>query len=337
MLDYLIIGQGIAGSLLAYNLIQKGKNVLILDDANPNSSSRIAAGLINPITGKRLQKTWLADQLLPFAYNFYSSLENSLGSSFFYSKPVVRIFADARQANDWTAKCRDDDLQSYIDYDYTFSHSSLFKMQNGYTVLKQGGVLDSAKMLESLSEFFKQKNCLLKREINYDGIKTGGAISFEDFKAANIIFCEGWKGMHNPWFNWLPFIPSIGDVLTIKIDNLKMDEIISRGIFIRPVKDNIYRVGSTYIWDDQSEAPSQKGFDELYGKLKSLLQTPFEVIDHKAGIRPTVRDRRPFIGQHPEYKNMHIFNGLGTKGVLLAPWFANHFCDSLTTISKNNT
>lgn len=334
MLDYLIIGQGIAGSILAYNLIQKGKSVLIVDDANPNSSSRVAGGLINPITGKRLQKTWLADQLFPIAHTFYRALENSLGASFFHPKPVVRIFAGARQANDWSAKCTNKGLQPYINPAYTFKHSPAFNIPNGYTVFRQGAVLDCGTMLESFSVFFKQRNCLIKKEINYNELKIKSSFSWGDFQATNIIFCEGWKGMHNPWFNWLPFVPSKGDIFTIKIDALKINEIISRGIFIRPLHNNYYRAGSTYIWDDQTEVPTQNGFDELYGKLKALLKVPFEVIGHKAGIRPTVRDRRPFIGRHPEHKNMFIFNGLGTKGVLLTPWLASHFCDSLTGESK---
>ncbi|KAA3609905.1 MAG: FAD-binding oxidoreductase [Calditrichaeota bacterium] len=337
MYDFLIIGQGIAGSLLAYNLIQKGKTVLIIDDANPNSSSRVAGGLINPITGKRLQKTWLADQLFPYAHKFYTSLEKSLDVSFFHPKPVVRIFADARQANDWTAKCSASELHAYLNPDYNFVNQKSFNIPDGYTVFDQGAVLDCAAMLEALAEYFLQKNCLIKQEVNYKEFSHNGIISLDNIKAENIVFCEGWKGALNPWFNWLPFVPSKGDVLTVKIDNLKMDEIVSRGIFIRPLKDNIYRVGSTYIWDDQSELPTQKGIDELCGKLKSLLKTPFEVIDHKAGIRPTVRDRRPFLGQHPQYKNMYIFNGLGTKGVLLAPRFATHFVEVLANERKLNS
>jgi glycine oxidase len=330
MLDYLIIGQGIAGSLLAYNLIQKGKSVCIVDDANPNSSSRVAGGLINPITGKRLQKTWLADRLFPFSHNFYTVLEKDLGTSFFHPKPVVRIFADARQANDWSAKCADDELQAYLNPEYKFSHVSSFNIPTGYTVFKQGAVLDCATMLESFSDYFSSRGCLVKKKVDYSGLKTDNPISFENVEAKNIIFCEGWKGKHNPWFGWLPFVPSKGDVLTLRIKNLNMKEIVSRGIFIRPLYDDLYRAGSTYIWDDQTESPTQKGFDELYGKVQALLKTPFEVVEHKVGIRPTVRDRRPFLGQHPEFKNMLIFNGLGTKGVLLAPWFASHLCDSLT-------
>ena len=86
-----------------------------------------------------------------------------------------------------------------------------------------------------------------------------------------------------------------------------------------------YKVGATYAWDDLSEEPTEAGASELHNKLKQLISCDYNLIKHEAGIRPSSIDRRPIIGAHPQHKNLFIFNGLGTKGVMLAPYFAKNF------------
>jgi len=328
-IDYLIIGQGLAGSLLARELILKKKKVIIVDDANPASASRVASGLINPITGKRLKKTWMAEQLFAFAHNYYTEIEHILKGTFFHPLPIVRFFVNAQQANDWDVNSVALEMQQFIDKEYKFSGAEFFKNTNGFAVYKQGAVLDVAIMLALFRSYFESQNIYRREELNYNSFKMGEKIRWKDIKTSNVVFCEGWKAWgNNPWFKDLPFLPSKGDVLTLNA-KFKLNEIITRGIYIRPFGESLLQAGSTYNWQDLSSEPKEDGKKELSEKLQAILKNGFEIIDHKVAIRPTVQDRRPFLGSHPKDRNIHIFNGLGTKGVLLAPYFAQQLADHL--------
>jgi glycine oxidase len=370
-IDFLIIGQGIAGSLLAWYLLKGNHSIKIIDDYKlglgqrafqsisakknirkpaiknllnlagepffklknafgvPLFGERIPGGLITPITGKRLQKTWLADTLLPYAYNFYRNLQETLRSTFFETTPIVRIFADARQANEWSARCVSPELSSYIFEDYTFTNKAV-NSPFGYTVFKQGAVIDGSQLLRELRFFFEKHNLFINDTFWSGDLRIDKSyIHWKNIKARAVIFCEGWKAMENPLFNWLPFMPSKGELLIIKSPDLQLNHLINRGIFIRPLSGEYYLVGSTYAWDDLTLKPTGMARDELSTKLKSLINMPFKVVDQIVGIRPTVYNRRPFLGQHPQHENVFIFNGLGTKGLLLSPYFSRHMGEYL--------
>jgi glycine/D-amino acid oxidase-like deaminating enzyme len=154
-------------------------------------------------------------------------------------------------------------------------------------------------------------------------------VEYKGHWAQRIIFCEGQYTQQNPYWNHLPFNPAKGEILTIRAENLPTDAIVSKGIFVLPLGNHTYKIGSTYYWDDKEEQPTERGRSELTQKLEEVITVPYEVIDHKAALRPTVTDRRPLIGLHPQYPSIGIFNGLGTRGVLLAPYFARHFMQHL--------
>lgn len=327
---HLIVGQGLAGSLLAYNLIKENKRVAVIDNQNPVASSRVAGGLFNPITGKRLLPTWMADTLFPAADTTYRELETLLKAHFYHPTPIIRLFADTRQANEWDSKQIDPIYKNYTHNNYHFTHVERFKAAYGYTSYNKGGVLDVGSFLDAFKAWLINQGVFYNHNVDYSAIeKTPTGFKYAGIETENIIFSEGFRAHNNPWFFWLPFVPSKGDVFTIKIGGPAIQEIVSRGVFIRPVEESTYRVGSTYIWDDQTEKPTKVGFKTLKAKLDELLNVPYTILDHKASVRPTVRDRRPFLGAHPEQENIYIFNGLGTKGVLLAPWFATHFSEFL--------
>ena len=156
-------------------------------------------------------------------------------------------------------------------------------------------------------------------------------VVYKDIEADKIIFCEGYKTIDNPYFSWLPFKLTKGEILTVKIPDFKIDDefVLNKGVFILPLGNNIYKVGATYEWNDLTEKTTEKGKLELEDKLKKVIKLPFEIIDQQAGIRPTVLDRRPLIGIHSENNKLAVFNGMGTKGVMLVPHFANQFADFL--------
>jgi glycine oxidase len=330
--DYVIVGQGIAGSMLAWFLLKEKKSVLIIDKYNLSSSSNVAAGIIHPITGRRIVKTWMADELIPFAQESYSELENFFSEQFFYQVPVLELLSSTKEVNDWQSREESKEMKGYISSE---NKDDLYK-----TVLKpfvkkiqinHSGWLDMQKLVQSFRDYFFSENKILLNEyFEHDNLKlTGEKVYYKNMQADKIIFCEGHAAMHNPLWKHLPFLPAKGEVLTIKAEGLNLQHILVKSIFILPLGNDLYKVGSTYEWNELNETPTEQAKDKILSQLRDIINVPFEVVEHKAGIRPSVKDRRPFIGFHKEYNQAAIFNGLGTKGALLAPFFANHLTQHL--------
>lgn len=322
-IDYIIIGQGIAGTVLANEFHNKGKSFVIVDNGFKSSSSIIAAGLYNPVVFKRFVKSWMADELLPVADEVYCSLEEKLGTSFYRKQNIYKIFASEEEDKLWQNKSEDNKFMSSG------------KLKNilpgihdpfGGGVVVQSGSVNVSDLLRHYRGFLKEKNLLMEESFLYSDLKfSNEEVTWKQIKAKKIIFCEGHKAVDNPFFNWLPFKLTKGELITIKIENFSPEMVINKGVFVLPLGDNLFKVGATYEWNDLSELPTEKGQAELVEKLKKIITIPFDIISHNAGIRPTVSDRRPLIGLHPEYKSLAIINGMGTKGVMLAPYFARQF------------
>jgi len=161
-------------------------------------------------------------------------------------------------------------------------------------------------------------------------------ISYKDFKADKIIFCEGFRLTENPFFNYLPLAPTKGEVMTIKIPSKKyFDKIISKDVYILPLGNYLYTVGATYNREDISDSLTDEGQSFLKERIDDILNLEYEIINSVAGVRPTVRDRKPLIGYHPENNRIGVFNGLGSRGVLAGPYLSNQFIySSLDTIKR---
>jgi len=327
-IDYLIVGQGLAGSLLAYFLIKKGKTVFVVDEVNTASASRIAAGIFNPITGRRFVKTWMADEIFPFAESTYRELELFIGKNVFHKMNVIRKFGGQAEYREWELKCT---LASYAAYlEDNRAKTNIQGDEFGFVEIKNSGWLDVQTFSEGFRSRLIEEKILLEKELDsLDLVFLDGSVLWKDFTFSKVIFCEGYKVLENPFFRQLPFTHAKGEILTIRAKKLKLDKILSKGIFILPIGNHFYKVGSTYDWNVLDEKPTEQGKNEIADKLEKIIGNKFEIIAHRAGVRPTVRDRRPILGFHPVFSNVGIFNGLGTKGVSLAPFFANHFVEFL--------
>ena len=322
-IDYLIVGQGIAGSLLSHFLLKRKKSLLIVDHVNPSSSSMVAAGIFNPITGRRFVKTWKADEIFPFAENTYLELEKEFGEQFYYPRKIVRTLSDQKELNELEIKQKKPEYAAYMNPPISLGNQ--VKVE-----INKGGNLHINKFVRLIRDNYKTSGLLVDAYFDNTDMKIEeDGVVWNNVIAKRVIFCEGIKAMDNPWFGDLPFTHAKGEILTIKSPELNIDYIQSKGIFILPLGDDTYRVGATYDWSDVTDTPTQKGRDELIKKLETLIDTDYSVINHLAGIRPTVKDRRPLIGIHPTFPQIGIFNGLGTKGVSLGPYFAHHFVEHL--------
>lgn len=335
-IQFLIVGQGLAGSLLGYELLQRGYTVAILDECIENTSSNKAAGLYNPITGRNLVKTWLADELFIGLDSYYQQLEKDISMSFHKSLPIYRPFHTAAELNDWMGKEKDSSYQKYV-AGVEPSSINLVGLQDstGGLLIKNSGYVNVSKMIEGFRRYFISKGVFHQEVVNRADIGVGDEIRYRNFKAEKIIFCEGAKALENSWWDKLPFNLIRGEIMDIKCE-LPNDRIYNRGVFILP-RDGVFRVGSTYDHENLTYEPQQKGIEELERRLRKLYTGGYEIVEVSAGVRPTTNDRRPYIGWHPKNKAVGIFNGFGTKGVSLVPYFSKLFVDSIEDKAKVHT
>ncbi len=318
--DYIIVGQGLAGSAVAVQLLKRRQRIVVFDDPAANVSSRIAAGLFNPVTGKKMARTWLANELFPYLTSFYSELESLTGSRFFYPMPIYRPFVSIEEQNEWMGRSSDPLFRDFVEEVSVSSRNPGLNDGFGGLLLKQSGYLDTTAYVSAITGTIRKEGKYIPEKFNSSRVVIGADnIRYGDIVARRLILCTG---VHrDTWFSWLPINPLKGETLTITA-NIPADLIVNRGVYIVPEKrTGLWKVGSTYFFHDSQPNPTVEGKAELERKLQALMQTHYELIDHQWGFRPTTPDRRPLIGKHPEFP-VYIFNGLGTKGVSLAPYFS---------------
>ena len=320
--DFLIVGQGIAGTTLAMDLIAQGSNVLVIDAYNKSSSSQVAAGLYNPIAFRRVALGWKANECLKEVRRFYSGQEELTETHLFYPKDILRIHGSAEEVVIWNKRMQDPEFSGLLGDTIHEQDSPFYFQPFGVSKVLGGGFVDTRTWLSAVRRIFLSRNILREEhfEIRQLEILREG-VQYKEIRANKVIFCEGADALQNPWFGHLPFNLAKGDVVLIYAPDLP-PEIFNGSIYGIPLGEGIFRVGSTYEWDFSDALPSKDRANELEEKLKNLIKVPFKIIGHEAGIRPTVKDRRPFLGTHPDNNSLAIFNGMGTKGVLLAPLLA---------------
>ncbi len=325
-IDFLIVGQGIAGTLLAYFLELKGQTVRVVDDGYERSASRVAAGIVNPITGRRFIKSWRIDELIPFARQTYRALEDLLGISIYHEQPLIRSIFTIAEENDWISRTADPSYDAYLEeYAELGSYAGRLIPARSYGAVRQAAQVDLPLLLAAYRDRLQTKGALIDEGFDHQRMTlTAAGAAYEGLHFQRVVFCEGYRALENPFFNYLPFKGDKGEVLIVRIPGLRFDRIIKHRVFIVPLPDDRYWVGATYVHRYQDDRPTPEGRQTLEEKLRSTLQVPFEIVEHRAAVRPTVKDRRPFLGNHLKYPQLSIFNGLGTKGSSLGPLWAHH-------------
>lgn len=323
--NYLIAGQGLAGSMCGWFALEKGEKPLVIDPGHTGSASKVAGGMVNPVTGKRMVKTWNAETLLPFARRTYRAIENTLNVSLYHEMNLVKLFKSVQQQNDWLAKSGEPDYQDWVASDTIPEYfHSLFNIPYGGVEIRGSGYLEVAEFLDHFRQYLKQKDLLIEDQVQWEAVvQEENHVAYKDLKADVMIDCTGFDSLSNPWFNNLPFSPVKGEVLTFKASDLaKVDKLVNKGVWILPIGHDQFKIGATYDHQNLDRQPTRQGREVLEGHLKNDLKVPYEIIDHQAGIRPATFDVRPYVGFHSEYSRIGILNGFGTKGVSLAPLLA---------------
>ncbi len=329
-IDTLIIGQGLAGSILAWQLMQHGQSVLVVNQEYATSASRVAAGLFNPVTGQRFVLQAKAEAIIPAARRLYSQLEKQFRQTLFFAKPMLRIIRNEKELAAIQERKTD---PAYADYLGDTVQNKLLNAPLGAIEQRQTGYLDTNALLDCLKSCFVEQHIYITTQLDYSDITvTESGISWNDLNAKRIIFCEGYVGRNNPWFNWLPFQPAKGEILTLRSNSILPDQIINGGRWLLPVHDGNYKTGATYDHDLSSTKPTEHAKLELVDAMQQLLtdKPDYEVMDHQSGVRPNTLDKNPFIGFHPEQHQVGIFNGFGSKGSMLIPWYADEFVKHIT-------
>jgi glycine oxidase len=354
-LDYIIVGQGIAGSILAHFLRENGQKIVIFDAYTEGSfsSSQIAAGVINPITGRRFVKSWRMDTLLPSAKKTYQELEKLLNIPIWHERPILRTLSNVEEENNFLLRRTYPDYQDYCGEtthspqpsDPIFSEIAPPNVNKfyAYAETRKGVQVNLPLLVETMRTYFIDNQLLVNEKFSFDALRIeANGVNYKNIKAKKIIFAEGAVGAANPYFNWLPFNLDKGELLLVRIPDVNFTGIFKHKISIVPLHDlqkgvytegsffqNLYWVGATNSWKFDNDLPNEAHKQLIINELHEILNCPFEVVAHQAAVRPTVKDRRPFIGWHPKFSTVGIFNGFGTKGASLVPFFAEQFVDSL--------
>lgn len=327
--DTIIAGQGLAGTTLAWHLHEAGQRVLMIDAGEPSTSSRIAAGLITPITGRNLALSWRCAEFLPVARAFYPRIEARTGRRFFHERRAARLFVSQEEAGSWVRRSAD---PAYLAHLTVPQASPLLDPELGEA--DAGGFemhaaqLDVAAYLEASRAVLPCETMTLdwRRDITFGA----GLIDVRGLQTRRLISCEGYGAAHNPYFDWLPMKGAKGEVLTVRFHRTVPARTLHRGIWIAPTAaPDVFRVGATYDLVTLDGVPTAAGRAEIERKLTAFFGVPYTVLDQKAAVRPIVRHSRAAVGLHPGHAQLGYFNGLGSKGALHAPWFAGVFARHL--------
>ncbi len=333
--NFIIVGQGIAGSVLAISLIRAGYTVCVINEPSLSLSSKVAAGIWNPVVFKRLTKSWLADELIPELLDFYSHCEKEFNTTLITKRKIIKSFTEEQEKNLWLKKAETENrfLENNV---YEHLKISDTESLNSYSHVLDAGNLDMNAFLNESKKYIEENQNYIEDDFDHTHLKTTETgIEYKTITADHITFCEGYLVHKNPLFNWIPMKPAKGEVITIRCENLFLEHnILNKGIFILPLGDNTYKVGATYEWENLNDVPTEQKKRELIEKLNTVINIPFEILKHEAGVRPSVSDRRPVVGKHPELNHHFIFNGFGTKAVMLAPYFAKQLVKHFQTGSE---
>ena len=323
----LVVGQGIAGTVLAWKLLQKGVSIQVCDPGFLHQSSAAAAGIINPVTGKRFVKTWRLDEFFPVARATYQAMESDFGCTLWHEQPIVRLLNSPQEINDWSARIGTPGYSRVLgERTHAGDWAPFLKPGFHFGEIRQAVRVDFPALTAAFRHRLQEKHLFTAEQISPEA--AGVKASAFDY----IIFCEGYRGQQNAYFPGLAWQLAKGEGMLLRIDSPgaeTLQEMIKRDIILVPMGEGIYWVGASYNWTFEGEGATAFEQQYLEERLANMLAAPYSVVRRFGAVRPTVKDRRPLLGISPIHPKMVIFNGLGTKGALLAPYWANHLAEHL--------
>lgn len=316
--------------MLSWFLHKEGKSFLVLDAAAGNTASKAAAGVINPVTGRRYVISWMADELFDFANLSYGEIGTYLQASFLHPKSIIDFFPSAQMRNAFVDRISENDMYLHPYPDQNLFNDA-FNYDFGCGEIRPAYTVHMQLLLDLWRQKLLEQGTIREEVFEVDHLKTEpDGIRYNDIEAGKIIFCDGIAATENPWFSLLPFSANKGEALIIACKDLNREHIFKRGMMLVPLpEDGLFWLGSTYQWEFENNEPSEAFFTAANGLLQHWLKKPYTVVSHLAAIRPATLERRPFVGFHPQHPSVGILNGMGTKGASLAPFFAHQLAQHL--------
>ena len=291
---------------------------MVIDQGHQGSSSLIAAGIINPITGHRLNITEGFHEYFPIARSLYRTIEQELKISVFQSVLQYRLIKNPGQHDYFQQRLTEPeyhDLMSEVEND-VYSDC-----EHGVAAIESTAIVDTRELLESMRRFLEQQASFREEHIVYEDLSFSEQIRLEDISAANIIFCEGYQAINNPWLAELPFKLAKGEILTVETDQQE-PRMLNWGNWLAPNSHGQSRLGSNFVWNDLTLETTPEVATDLLRSLSDNTVHSTRTIRHDVGIRPTTKQRKPFIGPISDLTNAYCFNGFGSKGCLIIPHYA---------------
>ena len=327
--EFVVVGQGLAGTALAWQLRGAGRRVLVVERGDAATASRVSAGLVTPITGRRLVKTWRLDDDYPAAVAFYRKVEAQTGAAFFDTRNMVRLFADEPERAAFELRPE----RALVSAPDPPVNDGWFAAPHGGFEMASAARLDVPRYLDASRAWFAHDGGSTLADIDPardlettdDGVRLPRLGVF----ARCVVFCQGFAARDNPWCAAVRFAPAKGEVLTVRVPGVVEARVVHRGVWLAPAGGDLYRAGSTYDRADLTPAPTAAGREQIVARLRLLLRVPFEIVGNAAAVRPIVEGGRPVFGTHPGRPRIGYFNGLGSKGVLHAPADAARFAARL--------
>jgi glycine oxidase len=319
MHDFLVVGAGLAGISIAERILQKGLTVRVVSNSEWPSSTGVATGMFNPIVFRRLNKTYMIESVLPEMHAFYHLLEKRLDTKLISNHPIFKHISSEEYASFWNERSNTSEFNLFLD-----------PIEANYGEVKQAGLVDCPKLRERYEKFLRSEGYLDDSTFNYDALSMDDSgVIYKGLNYDHVIFCDGPFISHNPHFNWLPFKIAKGDWIVVETEETLPERIVNNVINIIPLGQNQYKLSSTFEWETEIWRPNPDQITALVKAFQEIYPVSYKVINHQSGLRPAASDRRPYLGRHPRLRNISVFNGLGSKGVILAPFFSKHLIDHL--------
>ena len=327
MIDYLVVGLGLAGVTFCNQLEKGNKTFKVISDTS-QTASLVAGGLYNPVILKRFTLAWKAQQHLDIAMPFYGELEKKLDEKLNYKLPIFRRFKSPEEQNIWFEASDKKGLGEFLSTQVHTNTNTCIDAPFGYGEVLHTGRIDTEKLIMGFKAYLLKRKLLRAENFDYGELQVDrNQVKYKSLIARRIVFAEGFGLSQNSYFNYLPLNGTKGEYLLIKSPDLREERAIKSSIFSIPLGEGRYQVGATYQNNDKTNEPTDQARKELLKKWDTFVKCEYEIIDQVAGVRPTVIDRRPLVGQHPEHHNLYVLNGLGSRGVMMAPYASQGLYD----------
>ena len=327
--DYIIVGLGLAGLAFTEELLANHKSFVVFEN-NSQNASLVAGGVYNPVIVKRFTPVWNAKEQLEVALPFYQKIEEKFNTQFDEKFLTKKVFKSIEDQNNWFIAIDKHNLSDYLDDEIDHITYQGIHSDFGFGNVKETGRVDTKKLIATYRNRLKNEGKIRFEQFDYQKIIINtDSVIYQDIESKKIVFSEGFGLKENPFFNHLPLTGVKGETITIFASDLNIDFQLKSTVFVLPLGNHFYKVGATFNWTDKTSIPTSEGKKELIDKLKKVITVNYEIVEHTAGVRPTTKDRRPLVGTHPKHKILAVLNGLGTRGVMIAPTVAKELYNHL--------